>query len=423
VIYHPDSVEVKGTTIVLPEFKKGNAANLAKYLNNNTTVPSLQSVLQSLFVLNYNDTFKALKSAIPARNSLTAFASQNTMFTFAQSISSHLSERRRFQLLRGKGYSLGAKKESFDENEAIACAQLVKQQPPKQSPAPKGSTLLFAKEKSRFDVWVDGFTEFSHQGAQNETPAFDVASGAALFGFDSQIGQCGSVGAAVGYAHDAIRETNDAGKHEIDFYTVSIYGTGWSGNVFFEGEAWGTCNQYKNERRIAFLGFEGNAKSSCMGAQITSHAGLGYDFVFDWAVIEPFAVTDWVVNFQNRYQEHGADGLDMIISGSTSSMLRVEAGLSNYQIWKWDSAALILREKASYVVKKPFSTGKMTAAIVGAAGTFGQETFTTAQNLFCPAVELFYRDKKGHFFSLLYEGEFFSGYTTNLASARLGMYF
>jgi hypothetical protein len=65
----------------------------------------------------------------------------------------------------------------------------------------------------------------------------------------------------------------------------------------------------------------------------------------------------------------------------------------------------------------------MTSAIVGAVGTFSNDSFTTAQNLFAPAFEVFFRGKHGTFFSLIYQGEFGSGYITNEALLRLGKYF
>jgi hypothetical protein len=65
----------------------------------------------------------------------------------------------------------------------------------------------------------------------------------------------------------------------------------------------------------------------------------------------------------------------------------------------------------------------MTAAIVGATGEFGVDIFTQAQNLFTPGVEIFFEEKHQVFFSLVYEGEFGGGYTTNELLLRLGKAF
>lgn len=229
----------------------------------------------------------------------------------------------------------------------------------------------------------------------------------------------------------SLQEINDINIFRItskeqnadNFYTAALYGTGYIEDGYIEGALWGTYNQFQSHRHVLFPGFDSTARASYKGGQFTPHLAGGYDFNFKWGTLEPFAAFDAVVNFQQGYQEHGASPLNMKIPGSTSCMFRSEIGLNGYETWQGNWGVCILRETVSYINRKPFSTGQMTAAIVGAVGTFSVDSFTNAQNLFSPALEIFFREKHGAFFSLLYEGEFGSGYITNEVLARIGKYF
>ncbi len=67
----------------------------------------------------------------------------------------------------------------------------------------------------------------------------------------------------------------------------------------------------------------------------------------------------------------------MRVCETQSSMLRAETGLNCYQNLRDVDGEMLLRETASYVYKHPYSVGAMTAAIVGAAGNFVNDSLTT----------------------------------------------
>ncbi len=414
-IYNADSVVLLNQLLVLPVPQGGgNSANLANYLNRNSTVPTLQSVLQGLFVLTPSELNQALQTASPARNAFVTFSSQNTMLTFSNSVSSRLANQRIYRSLAQRSVHLAAL--SMNDDALLASYTF-------PSKAPSGSAQTSARQSNLYATWIDGFTEFSHQNAQNQTPAFNVFSGGTLIGFDYYGFADGQIGAAVGYARNTIHDHQDQGSNTINFYTAAFYGTGYFGDGYLEGTLWGTYNQFQSDRHIVFPSFDAIAKSSYGGGQITPHLAGGYDFNFTWGTLEPYASFDAVINIEQGYQEHGANPLNMKIEGYTSWMLQSEIGLNGYETWEEPWGVCILRETASYINRTPFSTGQITAAINGAVGTFTVDSFTATQNLFSPAVELFIRENDGMFLSLFYKGEFGSGYVTNEVLARVGKYF
>jgi len=425
VSYSADSVTLTYMTQLRDLTLTGNALNFINYLNQNSENPALEPIFSALGVLSADQLEAAAIACTPARNATAVFTSQNTMFSFSKSISNHMGDQR---LLRSM-YKKSAKKTAPEESEFLTFFEFGQHHKrfgakPVTSVTPAGSVKKMAKQEDSYSVWVNGFTEFSHQDAQNQVPSFTVLSGGFLVGVDAYLNDRGEVGAAVGYGRNAVHESQAQGNNFANLYTMTIYGTVYAGNAYIETAVWGTYDQYQTKRIVSFPGFEGKATASFPGAQVTPHIGLGYDFSFDWGSLEPFALCDWVVNFERHYTEHGASPLNMSVQGTTASMLRAEGGLSCYQSWEGEKGIIILKEKGSYVYKHPYSVGKIIAAIVGADGTFFNDSFTKTQNLVSPSFEIFFRHKKsGVFCSLLYEGEFGDGYRANEALIKIGKYF
>jgi autotransporter-associated beta strand protein len=412
VIYNPHSVILTYLTQLRDLTLTGNAKNFINYLNQNSSDPALTSILTTMALLSPSALKKAAIVCTPARNATASFASQNTMFAFTRSVSNHMGDQRLLHLMY-KGAS--------EESAYLTFFEL---KPRTQSVAPAGSVKKLAREEENYTVWIDGFTEFSHQKAQHQVPAFDIFAGGFLMGVDAYLNESGEAGAAIGFARNTIHEGGGQGKNHADLLTLSVYGTVYLGPAYIEMALWGTYNQYQTKRSVAFPGFSGEAKANFRGAQATPHLGVGYDFSFSWGCFEPFAMCDWVFSAEEHYQEHGAAPLNMSVKGAFSSMLRFETGLNCYQNFETAKAMIILKEMGSYVYKHPYSVGKTIAAIVGAEGTFFNDSFKAVQSLFSPSFEIFYKDKRsGLFSSLLYEGEFGSGYIANEALVRVGKYF
>ena len=414
VAYTSDSVLLTYLTHLRDYTITGNAARVIDHLNNNSDNPSLTPVFDVLGVLPAAQLTAAAIAITPARNATATFASQNSMFTFSKSVSTHLGDQRILRAMYQKG-------EPGEMSEEIGLLAVLGD----GVIAPAGSVRKIAKGEERYALWSDGFVETSHQNAQNQIPSINILSGGFLFGFDAYLSDRGQVGCAVGYARDTVHETQNQGNNSANLYVASLYGTHYVGNAYVEGALWATYDQYQTKRNVAYPGFDHAATAQFNGAQVTPHIGLGYDHLFkNKYVVEPFAMADWVVNFQSHYEEHGAAPLNMTVQGSTSSMFRFETGLNCYQIWEQDWGMLVLRETVSYVYKRPYSTGKITAAIVGADGTFINDSFTARQKLASPSIEIFFRHKRSNWFcSALYDGEFGSGYRTNEALITIGRYF
>ncbi len=121
------------------------------------------------------------------------------------------------------------------------------------------------------------------------------------------------------------------------------------------------------------------------------------------------------MNWQPAFREYGAGAFDMTQSSRTSEFLRAEAGFRFYESRETSWGSWMVMEKASYVYKKAFGTGLVSAAIVGANALFSVEAFRGAQNLGSAGIEFLWKIGfvKPVAVSLSYNGEMGSRYMSH----------
>lgn len=389
---------------------RGNNLRLANYLNSLANFDSIPSILNELSQLSPHDLKEALETISPARNATASFALQNTSFAFSSIIDERLASRR-FTRSARREYDVAAQ---FQECNLLAYAS--EYIPPMLQQA--------RNEGERFGLWITGFGLLAEEKSQHQIPHFDFNSGAGLIGFDAFGFEHAVIGISAGYAHINVDFDKHFGSQSINDYVASLYSTLFFSRFFLDAAIWGGYQTTESKRNVFFTGFDKTAHSRSHGWQTTPHLGLGYDILYDWGAIEPFAQFDWAFNFNSAISEHGASPLNMKQKAHTFSLLRSEVGLASFQTICLDSGAIfVIREKISYINKKPFGFHGVGAGISGAPGSFFVNAITDLQNLVSPGLELFYRSNSGAFISANYEGEFGSGYKSNSVFVKVGKEF
>ncbi len=394
---------------------KGNDRKIAKYLNKSNLTS--QAYLD-LTHLSGGELKKALRSISPTRNADAIYAAQQTTFALSEMASSHFNEHRFFKSMKKEKPTVAMLMADPSEllvdasSEALADGSLISKCKP---PMKKKASLCPPENNNNFDVWVGAFGEASYQKAQHESPAFRFITEGLLGALDYYIGDHGFVGGGLGYAHTHLHEDHHAGKASTNYAIATIYGEFDFSHFYTELVLWGIYNRIDNQRHISFPGFSATAISKTNGWQLDPHVGIGYDIDKNWGCIEPFAAADWANSWRQGYHEHGAGAFNMHEKRHHSSLLRTEAGVRFYEDWEYDWGVFLLKEKISYVYKKPFGTGSVTAAVVGGAGSFSVESLSSVQNLGSVGFEFLTRvgKKKPVSFSAAYAGEFGKQYQSH----------
>ena len=277
-------------------------------------------------------------------------------------------------------------------------------------------------------VWLGAFGEYAREHAQSQTPEFQAGIGGAILGFDWNGQDANTVGVGAAYSFTHIHEDDSAGRANVNQGYLTAYGSWNPGSWYFDFGLWGGYYHFNNDRRISFPGFSGIANSDTHGWQFTPHFEFGYnDFSFcnpcyQWFVVEPFAMADWVNCWESALQEHGGGSLNMGQKGRYCSLLRAEGGVRLYERLQLSSGQLILTEKGSYAYQKAFHTGHLTAFLVGSPGSFTVSTLTGAQNLGVGEFSLLYIpcDPRAPYFNISYQGEFGSKYQSHQGLLTVG---
>jgi hypothetical protein len=394
---------------------KANDLTIAKYLNKSKLTS--QAYLD-LTKLSGHALKEALRSVSPSRNANSTYAAQQTMFALSDLITSHFDEHRFFKS-RKKEEPTVAMRLAKTSSEIVADAS---EDGAFLGSAPSINPGLpsYAPAKNNYDVWIGSFVEAAYQKAHHQSSAFHFLTEALLAAFDYYM-KHGFVGGGMGYGHTHIHDDNHSGKASINYGIGTVYG-GFGVNHFYMDLALlGVYYHNDNQRFISYPGISATALSKINGWQLDPHIDLGYDFDYDWGGVEPFAAIDWGNSWQRGYREHGAGALNMIEGRHHSSLLRTEAGLKLYEDWEYDWGFFLLKEKVSWVYKKPYGTGSVTAAIVGGAGRFTVESLSSVQNLGAVCLELSARIGKKNpvSASVGYGGEFGEQYQSHEVMLRV----
>jgi uncharacterized protein with beta-barrel porin domain len=444
IVYGPNLISLMLLSSAANAGLSPNQQAVLSYITKlSMVVPALTPIVQNLMTLSTAQLEAALDSISPARNAVSTYFANQASFAMSriplarirdERVLHHTSlttnNRSLSSALHLKNESLMAANGPFEPNtpadyELIAAAR---------EDQPAGSVKKLGAKTENYSFWAAGFGDFLSQDGENSNPKItDTATGATV-GFEYYGCQNGIFNVSAGYLHNDITEAGRAGNGTSNGGTLSVYGTGYLGHGYLEAGALGGYNQFDLSRIVRIAGatpFNATAKSSFHQWLAVPHLGGGYDWMFNWGVVEPFASIDWAFSFQPSYREKGASPLNMKIQRQTPSILRSEVGLNVYETWDKPTFVCIFEQSASYVNKTLFNTQMKATMTVAQATSVGGVpsamtlfTYNHILNLGSVAAELFYKHKKsGLFVSGAYQGEFGTRYMSNDVVGTIGVYF
>jgi len=397
-----------------------NLLTVANYLNANA--PS--STLQLFNPLTGSTLTQALTATNPARLGFATFASQNGYLATAQIVTDHLNQKRFSHPKRGNPNVASL---DLPQEELLVDAS-TRAQWPKKTRGCNSRPKSTCPQNGWFTGWMTPFGEYAHEKSQQQTPAFSANLGGVLLGMDYNFASGYVIGFGGAYAFTHIHEDQSMGNANVNQILWGAYSTIREKDWYLNLAMWTGYYHTHNNRKISFPGFQKTAKSSTHGWQLAPHAEVGYDGFsthfchVEWLGVNPFALVDWVSNWERGFSEHGGGPLDMHQTGKFSSLVRGETGLRVHETLRCDWGDLIFEEKGSYAYQKMFGTGSVTATLLGSPGSFTVTTLTTAQNLGVFEFSMLFNpiSESLPYFDLRYQGEFGSKYQSHQGIVEIG---
>ncbi len=390
----------------------GNSLMLANYLNA-LGAPVLGVPFDTLANLSENDQAAALLTLSPSRAAFARYGNSQAAFSFSRLVGQRLSNAR---ILREAGKppiaSLAA--HSIDEAELLAAAD---------NKTRYGGAIRRVDKKS-YNIWISGFGGLLYEKAARQNPAFHATNSGLIAAIDKTFSNDAILGGGLAYANSQIHEANQLGKALTQGGLATLYGTWFFSDFFLDASVWCGYLRTNNQRNVSYPGFAAIATSHYGSVEANGHFELGYDWCWRQGALEPFVACDFVGNWQGDYSEQDAAPYNMHIQSNFASLLQTEVGFNGYYnrdfFTHW---IFILRGKLSYVNQVPFHQSALQANLIGTASSVSLVTSLHTQNLFSPALELYWKHRRGFFISLFYNGQFGKSFLNNELEAKLGLSF
>jgi uncharacterized protein with beta-barrel porin domain len=232
-------------------------------------------------------------------------------------------------------------------------------------------------------------------------------------------------GGGVGYAYNYIGLGSGSGHGSVQEELATFYGSYEQECLLLNFALWGGFYQLYNKRNTLPSISSITSKSHTQGWTFTPHIEIATPFqrgIF----FEPFAMVDYVSNWQGGYTEQGSSGLNLIMSKHYSSILRSEGGLRLFEEWTVGLGKFVFMQKLSYVNQLPFYFNGVTTSFVGSGSSFLVATGNSQmQNLGGVELQGTFQpeNNKYPYITFGFQGEFGSSYQSYFGNIEIGKAF
>ncbi|MEM9555363.1 MAG: Calx-beta domain-containing protein [Acidobacteriota bacterium] len=186
--------------------------------------------------------------------------------------------------------------------------------------------------ESPWGFFANGRISFGDAPARGGDPGYDFGTEGLTAGIDYRLGARGVVGAALGYARSDIDFVDDAGRIDLDGWTLSLYGTMWRERWYVDAVVVYGVQDYDSARIVdlpsMFLERQRfTARGSSDGDQLALHLASGVDWTREAWTWGGYGRLSWVEATLEGYTERDAGPLALRFDDQTSTSLLAEAGV------------------------------------------------------------------------------------------------
>ena len=264
------------------------------------------------------------------------------------------------------------------------------------------------EEEGKLSLWAAPFGNYVHQKADQHNPSVTNEIAGVLAAFDYANANF-LMGGALGYAYNYIHFGNKIGHGHIQEEMACLYMSYDKNHFRFNTALWGGLYQLDHTRHtLSSI----TSESHTHGWIFSPHAEMGVPFRFaddNSCLMEPFAMFDWVNNWQSQFTEKGKSGFNLMMNSQYVSLLRSEIGIRFYENIDVSQGSFLLEQKVSYVNQAPFLDDSVSTSFVASTSFFPVAIGSTQiQNLGGAQLRAIFLPSNISYpyFSLDFQGEF-----------------
>ena len=308
---------------------------------------------------------------------------------------------------------LGMLSEDFSEESLVADRNKI----------PKKNIPQISKD---INVWGIALGQYMHQKKASNSNGFTSGSGGTIVGVDWTISNQ-SIGFAASYAYTYFNILKDQGHTNINQGTVAPYGVFRFSNWISTISILGGYAHDDNHRNFKNTTSHYHTHGSSYGWQLSPHLDVAYNGIFknSWFNVVPYAMGDYVANWQSKSIEVGSSDGKTSQKGKFYGFVRAESGVRFYETINIRYGKLILKEKGAYAYQRSTSSKSNSVSIIGTAEAFVVPISTHIQNLFVGEFCMEFVSGKKYVpdIEVSYEGQFGSKFIAQIGTVNLSKKF
>ena len=183
------------------------------------------------------------------------------------------------------------------------------------------------RQRLKNSAWVDGFGQLADQGADDGFTGFKYSLGGVGAGLDNLVEDGLLAGVSFGQSHTTIDFDNDTGNGDIKSTFVSLYGSLFDVDNYFDMALSYGRQSYHNNRQVEVGGITNTAHSNHDGDLFSIYSEGGYNISMQKWLLQPFAALQYIYLAEERFDESGADGANLIVGDRSTDSFISKLGL------------------------------------------------------------------------------------------------
>lgn len=190
------------------------------------------------------------------------------------------------------------------------------------------STLAAGEEGeiSKIGVFATGEYGFGDDDGSSEEAAYDFDGYGLTAGADYRVSDNFIAGAALGYSRTDNDFDQDNGEMNQDTYSLSVYGSIFSGSLYVDGVLGYAFSNLDIDRKITYPTIVRTAAGETDGDDFSASASVGYDISRGAWSFNPVARVSFVDTNLDAYTETGALGLNLAVGDQNIQSLETTIG-------------------------------------------------------------------------------------------------
>jgi len=275
---------------------------------------------------------------------------------------------------------------------------------------------------SLFNLWIEPFALWAHQKQQSKHLGYHQHTYGAMLGFDYHPLPHLIVGVGISGTSTQLHWEKSAGKGFIQAGYAALYASWFTSHFSIDASILSSYDHYDAKRPIAFINREAHHKNN--GYELAGQLALNLFLPYSIFQFQPQARAEYITLYQNDYNEHKAEDLNMKVEEKKFHLLRTELGLIASTCYKKPSSKIIPEIGLSWVNETRLNNADYEAHYPRLPSSFKVDLFNPNRNFFSPTAALsLLMDKELLTLSLRYTGQYASHFLANSFSAQLNWNF